>query len=267
MMVKHRRMAIGRGGAGKVQTVRIFCDRPDRRFGIAEVRRAGMCWALIATATTGESMRVLLAALFARPGCLALHPRRAGPAARQGHLRHQLGGAGRARRLLPGAGRRHLPKHGLDVTILPGGPNVNHRLQLIAGRIEFYMSANTLQAFDAVAQNIPTLVVAAMFQKDPQVLLAHPDQGIEKFEDLKKLTLLDLQGGRRLLLPMDEARLRLPRAAGEALHLQPAAVPRRQAHRDAGLRHLGALRHRDAGRASSRRSSCSPTRAGAATRP
>ena len=67
---------------------------------------------------------------------------------------------------------------------------MNHRLQLIAGRIDFYMSANTLQAFDAVAQNIPTLVVAAMFQKDPQVLLAHPDQGIEKFEDLKKLTLL-----------------------------------------------------------------------------
>ena len=81
-------------------------------------------------------------------------------------------------------------KHGLDVTLLPGGPNVNQRLQLIAGRIEFYMSANTLQAFDAAAQNIPTLVVAAMFQKDPQVLLAHPDQGIEKFEDLKKLTLL-----------------------------------------------------------------------------
>src|SRR5881392_2039495 len=81
-------------------------------------------------------------------------------------------------------------KHGLDVSIMPGGPNVNHRLQLIAGRIEFYMSANTLQAFDAVAQNIPTLVVAAMFQKDPQVLLAHPDQGVEKFEDLKKLTLL-----------------------------------------------------------------------------
>jgi NitT/TauT family transport system substrate-binding protein len=81
-------------------------------------------------------------------------------------------------------------KHGLDVTLMPGGPNVNHRLQLIAGRVEFYMSANTLQAFDAVSQNIPTLVVASIFQKDPQVLLAHPDQGIEKFEDLKKLTLL-----------------------------------------------------------------------------
>ena len=81
-------------------------------------------------------------------------------------------------------------KHGLDVTITPGGPNVNHRLLLPAGRLDFYMSANTLQAFDAVAQNIPTLIVAAIFQKDPQVLLAHPDQGIETFEDLKKLTLL-----------------------------------------------------------------------------
>jgi NitT/TauT family transport system substrate-binding protein len=51
------------------------------------------------------------------------------------------------------------------------------------------MSANTLQSFDAVEQNIPTLAVAAMFQKDPQVLMAHPDQGIDKFEDLKELTL------------------------------------------------------------------------------
>ena len=78
---------------------------------------------------------------------------------------------------------------GLDVTIMPGGPNANHRLLLAAGRIEFYMSANSLQAFDAVTQNIPTLAVAAIFQKDPQVLIAHPDQGIETFEDLKKLTL------------------------------------------------------------------------------
>jgi NitT/TauT family transport system substrate-binding protein len=80
-------------------------------------------------------------------------------------------------------------KAGLDVTILPGGPNINHRLQLLAGKIEFYMSANSLQAFDAAAQNVPTAVVASMFQKDPQVLLAHPNQGIEKFDDLKKLTL------------------------------------------------------------------------------
>ena len=72
---------------------------------------------------------------------------------------------------------------------MPGGPNANHRLLLAAGRIEFYMSANSLQAFDAVTQNIPTLAVAAIFQKDPQVLIAHPGEGIETFEDLKKLTL------------------------------------------------------------------------------
>ena len=81
-------------------------------------------------------------------------------------------------------------RHGLDVTIMPGGPNVNYRLLLPIGRLDFYMSANTLQAFDAVEQNIPTLVIGAMFQKDPQVLMAHPGEGIETFEDLKKLTLL-----------------------------------------------------------------------------
>jgi NitT/TauT family transport system substrate-binding protein len=80
-------------------------------------------------------------------------------------------------------------KYGLDVTIVPGGPNVNNRILLPVGKLDFFMSANTLQAFDAVAQNVPTLAVAAMFQKDPQVLLAHPGQGIEKLEDLKKLTL------------------------------------------------------------------------------
>jgi NitT/TauT family transport system substrate-binding protein len=80
-------------------------------------------------------------------------------------------------------------KYGLDVTILPGGPNINHRLLLPVGRIDFYMSANSLQSFDAVTQNIPTVAVAAMFQKEPQVLLAHPDQGIKTFADLKKLTL------------------------------------------------------------------------------
>ncbi len=80
-------------------------------------------------------------------------------------------------------------KYGLDVTIAPGGPNVNNRILLPVGKIDFFMSANTLQSFDAVAQKIPTVPVAAIFQKEPQVLLAHPDQGIEKFEDLKRLTL------------------------------------------------------------------------------
>src|SRR5579871_6462 len=78
-------------------------------------------------------------------------------------------------------------RYGLDVTIVSGGPNVNNRILLPVGRIDFFMSANSLQSFDAVEQNIPTIAVAAMFQKDPQVLIAHP--GVEKFEDLKNLTL------------------------------------------------------------------------------
>src|ERR1700721_1892480 len=75
-------------------------------------------------------------------------------------------------------------RHGLDVTIVPGGPNVNNRILLPVGKIDFFMSANNLQSFDAVAQNVPTLAVAPMFQKDPQVLIAHPEPGIDKFEDL-----------------------------------------------------------------------------------
>src|SRR6266545_2757505 len=80
-------------------------------------------------------------------------------------------------------------RYGLDVTIVSGGPNVNNRILLPVGKLDFFMSANTLQSLDAVEQNIPTLAVAAMFQKEPQVLMAHPGQGIDKFEDLKKLTL------------------------------------------------------------------------------
>jgi NitT/TauT family transport system substrate-binding protein len=80
--------------------------------------------------------------------------------------------------------------HGLNVTIVPGGPDVNNRILLPVGKIDFFLSANLLQAFDAAEQNIPTVSVAAFFQKDPQVLLAHPGEGIERFEDLKKLTLL-----------------------------------------------------------------------------
>jgi len=80
-------------------------------------------------------------------------------------------------------------KYGLDVTILPGGPNANNRMLLLVDKIDFYLSANTLQGFDAVEHNVPTVEIAALFQKDPQVLIAHPDQGIDNFEDLKKLTL------------------------------------------------------------------------------
>src|SRR5258705_92794 len=81
-------------------------------------------------------------------------------------------------------------KYGLDVSIVPGGPNTNNRILLIAGKLDFFMSANTLQSFDAVTNNVPLVAVAAMFQKDPQVFLTHPEAKISKLEDLKPLTLL-----------------------------------------------------------------------------
>ena len=80
-------------------------------------------------------------------------------------------------------------KYGLDVTIIPGGPNVNNRILMISAKIDFFMSANSLQTFDAVINNIPTVAIASMFQKDPQVFLAHPEANVKKLEDLKPLTL------------------------------------------------------------------------------
>jgi len=80
-------------------------------------------------------------------------------------------------------------KYGLDVTIVPGGPNDNNRILLIAGKLDFFMAANTLMSFDAVANNVPVVTVAAMFQKDPQVFLTHPQSKVAKLEDLKPLTL------------------------------------------------------------------------------
>lgn len=80
-------------------------------------------------------------------------------------------------------------KYGLDVTIVPGGPNVNNRILMISGKIDFFMSANSLQTFDAVTNNIPTVAIASMFQKEPQVLLAHPEANVKTLQDLKPLTL------------------------------------------------------------------------------
>ena len=64
-------------------------------------------------------------------------------------------------------------KYGLDVTIKPGGPQSNGGYLLIVGKIDFYMGGDMLGDFVAAQQNIPSIAVAAEFQKDPQAL---PDQ-------------------------------------------------------------------------------------------
>nr|WP_246505191.1 ABC transporter substrate-binding protein [Microvirga antarctica] len=76
-------------------------------------------------------------------------------------------------------------KYGLKVTIVPGGPRAANRMLMTVGKLDFYMGGSLIQAFSAVEKDIPTVVVAAHFQKDPQVLLSHPGQGLDRFEDLK----------------------------------------------------------------------------------
>lgn len=90
----------------------------------------------------------------------------------------------------------HYAERGLDVTIRVGGPMVNNRPLLPVGRIDFLVGTNLLQAFDAVKQGIPTRVVAAMLQKDPQCLLAHGDGPHRTWDDLKRAPLLMGNPGR-----------------------------------------------------------------------
>jgi NitT/TauT family transport system substrate-binding protein len=77
-------------------------------------------------------------------------------------------------------------RFGLEVEIRPGGPQVNNRPLLPAGRIDFLMTGNLLHSFDNVKNGVPTVVVASMFQKDPQALFAHPGGAIRDFADLAR---------------------------------------------------------------------------------
>jgi NitT/TauT family transport system substrate-binding protein len=90
-------------------------------------------------------------------------------------------------------------KYGLEVTIRPGGPQVNHAQLLAAGKIDFNMGANVFEAFNYVQNDIPMVAIAAIFQKDPQILMAHPDQGLESLADLEGRPILISQDARTTL--------------------------------------------------------------------
>src|SRR3954470_23964589 len=67
-------------------------------------------------------------------------------------------------------------RHGLDVAIRQGGPQVNQTQLLLAGRLDFNLASNSYLALNFVQENLPFTAVAAMFQKDPSILLAHPGE-------------------------------------------------------------------------------------------
>ena len=103
-------------------------------------------------------------------------------------------------------------KHGLEVTIKPGGPMINNRPLLAFGKIDFLIGTNMLQAFDAVKQKIPTKVVAAFFQKDPQCILVHADGPYKTWDDLKRAPLLMGNSGRQSFFLWMHAEHGFPRA-------------------------------------------------------
>jgi NitT/TauT family transport system substrate-binding protein len=77
-------------------------------------------------------------------------------------------------------------RYGLDVSIRQGGPQVNNRPLLPAGKIDFLMTGNLLHSFDNVKNGVPVVAVASLFQKDPQALMVRPGQGYTRFEDLSR---------------------------------------------------------------------------------
>jgi NitT/TauT family transport system substrate-binding protein len=76
-------------------------------------------------------------------------------------------------------------RYGLDVKLRPGGPQVNHAQLLAAGVLDFNIASNSFVPLNFVRQKIPMVAVAAIFQKDPAVLIAHPGHGDDSLAALK----------------------------------------------------------------------------------
>jgi NitT/TauT family transport system substrate-binding protein len=76
-------------------------------------------------------------------------------------------------------------KYNLDVTIRMGGAQINHPQLLASGVIDFNMGSNSFSALNYVKNAIPMVTVGSIFQKDPQVLIAHAGQGNDTLAALK----------------------------------------------------------------------------------
>ena len=76
-------------------------------------------------------------------------------------------------------------KHGLDVTIRQGGPQVNQAQLLLGGRLDFTIAGNSFLALNFAKEGLPFVAVAAVFQKDPSVMIAHPGVGNDSFVAIK----------------------------------------------------------------------------------
>ncbi|MBO9707750.1 MAG: ABC transporter substrate-binding protein [Caulobacter sp.] len=76
-------------------------------------------------------------------------------------------------------------KRGLDVTLIQGGPGVNVPQLLATGAVDVGVGSNSFIVLNLAKEKVPVKAVAAFMDKDPQVLIAHPDQGINGIGDMK----------------------------------------------------------------------------------
>jgi NitT/TauT family transport system substrate-binding protein len=77
-------------------------------------------------------------------------------------------------------------EYGLDVTIIPGGPQTNGALMLLFGKVDFFMGGDMIGNFLSAEAKLPLIAVAADFQKSPQIFMSHPDRGLDHWRDLLK---------------------------------------------------------------------------------
>ena len=76
-------------------------------------------------------------------------------------------------------------RRGLNVSIIPGGPGVNVPQLVASGAVELGVGSNSFVVMKLANEPVPVKAVAAFMQKDPQVLIAHPDAGIHSLADMK----------------------------------------------------------------------------------
>ena len=76
-------------------------------------------------------------------------------------------------------------KAGLDVHILEGGPSVNVPQLLAAGAADMGIGSNGFIPLNMVREGAKIKAVMAVFQKDPQVLIAHPRPDVKSLADMK----------------------------------------------------------------------------------
>jgi NitT/TauT family transport system substrate-binding protein len=74
---------------------------------------------------------------------------------------------------------------------------VNHSQLLAAGTIDFNMGGNLFGQFNYTQANVPMVTIGAVFQKEPQVLLAHPNTGVRELADLDDKTFFISNDGRQ----------------------------------------------------------------------